>query len=157
MLPPIPAWESPTSSACKNLHIQRQSKGLGDKSSTGPDLHLHPELFYSAGYIIPPHSLAPPDGRAGMNNTEVLPHCQGWEHSRNGVLWVKRSSLEPLLQVRRISSTWCFHSAGAIPQLHWSWASPTPTAPPEAPAGPDPFPGDDLSTHTEQQRWDSPG
>lgn len=69
----------------------QQRTGRQNKLPTDP--HFHPELFYSTGYIIAPPSLANPDRRAGMNNTEVMPHGQGWEQSRNGVLWVKRSSL----------------------------------------------------------------
>lgn len=41
-----------------------------------------------------------------MNNTEVMPHCQGCEHSRNGGLWVKRNSKEPLLQARCTWKPW---------------------------------------------------
>lgn len=78
----------------------------GRQNQLRTDLHFHPELFYSAAYIIPPHSLAAPDWRAGTKNTEMMPHCQGCEHSRNGILWVKRSSLEPLLQVRCIWKPW---------------------------------------------------
>lgn len=113
-----PNLESPTTSACKISISRDKTKDWETKQRTGrqnqlrTDLHLHPDPFYSGGYIISPHSLAPPDRRAGMNNTEAMPHCQGCEHSRNGVLWVKRSSLKPLLQVR---CTWL--AAGSLGPL----------------------------------------
>lgn len=81
-----PSLEPPTSTAC-NISISRDRAKDWETKPAQNRPSLHPELFYTAGYIVPPHSPSL-EGRNDQHRSDAtLPGLRAPKEWSKGALW----------------------------------------------------------------------